>query len=324
MMPLFRFIAVVFFLPFLFSATVFAETPMQIVLPRTETAQKAFKIEKIRNDLWTVTTEHYEIITRHSAEAGEKTGQYLEHLENVWHQLFHDTLRPSPPKKSSAVFPRLRVFLYKDKEDYVQNLKQSEPGIEPMLRESHGFYQLWRRTAYFYPVSPNMDKATADSVHKTLYHEGTHQLFQETGRNTKLFPGVRNNFWLVEGIAMLMETLKIDGEQYTVGDPDDNRLYAAKVHRFDKEYYFYVPFNKLVKMGKNTFQSQPKLARLYSQSAGMTHFLMFYDGGKYRPAMLELLRLIYTGAAQAESLSELTNQSYEELDKQYEEFLKEL
>jgi hypothetical protein len=309
------------FLFLLLSAVLFADSPMQIVLPKTEVNTDTFKIEQQRNGLWTITTEHYDIITTHSAAAGIETGERLEHLYSAWKQLFYEALY-GKEKAAVKTQQRLRVFVYKNKEDYVQNLKSSERGIEPMLRESHGFYHPRRQTAYFYPVSEDMDKATADSVHKTLYHEGTHQLFQEVNRKATLLPGARNNFWLAEGIAMVMETFQIKDDCYTVGDADDNRLYAAKTHRFDKKYFFYVPFADIVKMGREQFQTNPKLARLYSQSAGIAHFLMFYENSKYRPAMMELLRQIYGGSAKPESLSKLTGQPYETLDGEYETFLK--
>ena len=36
-------------------------------------------------------------------------------------------------------------------------------------------------------------------------------------------------------------------------------------------------------------QKDPKIATLYSQSAGLTHFLIHYDHGRYRDALVAYL-----------------------------------
>jgi hypothetical protein len=220
-----------------------------------------------------------------------------------------------------GTLPRHRVYVFRDKQDYVSFLKNLEQGFEAQLRESNGFYHPQRFVSYFFPVSGNMDEFDADTVRKALYHEGTHQLFQEARPKSNL-PGVRNNFWVVEGIAMFMETFRVEGNQYKLGNKDDSRLFAAKAHRFDPEYLFYLPFEQTVMLGRKEFQNHSRLARLYSQSAGMTHFLMLDRNGQYRFATLELLRQVYTGSAKPDTLSKLTGHSYRELDQEYTEFLK--
>ncbi|MDR1963878.1 MAG: hypothetical protein LBQ50_08875 [Planctomycetaceae bacterium] len=281
----------------------------------------------IRNG-WQIATEHYNLTTNHSLEEGVQMARRLEHLYRAWKMLFFNTLlseeklaelftKPLP----GGTLPHHRVYVFRDKQDYVSFLKDSEPGFEPQLRESNGYYHPQRFISYFFPVSAKMDEFTADTVRKALYHEGTHQLFQEARPKSNL-PGVRNNFWIVEGIAMFMETFRIEGNHYKLGNQDDSRLFAAKAHRFDPDYFFYLPFEKTVSLGRKEFQSHSRLARLYSQSAGMTHFLMLGQDGRYRHAVLELLRRVYTGAARPESLSQLTGRSYQELDEEYTEFLK--
>jgi hypothetical protein len=281
----------------------------------------------IRNG-WQIATEHYDLLTNHSLEEGVRMSRRLEHLYRAWKMLFFNTLlneeklaklfTESPP---TTTLPRHRICVFRNKQDYVYFLKDLEQGFEAQLRESNGFYHPQRFISYFFPVSADMDTFDADTVRKTLYHEGTHQLFQEARPKSNL-PGVRNNFWIVEGIAMFMETFRIEENQYKLGNQEDSRLFAAKAHRFDPEYFFYLPFEGTVALGRKDFQTHPRLARLYSQSAGMTHFLMLSQNGRYRYATLELLRQVYTGAARPNSLSKLTGRSYQELDKEYTEFLK--
>jgi hypothetical protein len=282
----------------------------------------------IRNG-WQIATEHYNILTNHSLEEGVRMARWLEHLYRAWKFLFFNILMDE--EKLAEIFtnhapphvklPRHQVFIFRNHENYVQYLIEIEPAFEPQHRLSNGVYYPQRKTSYFFPASAAMDEFDANTVRKTLYHEGTHQLFQEVRPRSNL-PGIRNNYWMVEGIAMFMETFCIEGDRYVLGNMDDSRLYAAKIHRFDTEHLFYVPFGNLVTFGRREFQSHPRLAPLYSQSAGMTHFLMLGKNGSYRESALEFLRQIYTGATRPETLSKLTKRSYQELDTEYSEFLK--
>ena len=42
-------------------------------------------------------------------------------------------------------------------------------------------------------------------------------------------------------------------------------------------------------------QNDRRIATLYSQSAGLTHFLVHYDGGRYRDALVAYLSAVYGG-----------------------------
>ena len=46
--------------------------------------------------------------------------------------------------------------------------------------------------------------------------------------------------------------------------------------------------------------------------------------GQYRPALVKLLQLIYTGHDRPTSLQELTGQDFADLDRQYQEFIAKL
>ena len=68
-------------------------------------------------------------------------------------------------------------------------------------------------------------------------------------------------------------------------------------------------------------QTDPRIATLYSQAAGLTHFLVHYDRGRYRDALVAYLVAVYTGRDAPDTLAKLTGTSYSDLDKQYHEFL---
>lgn len=271
---------------------------------------------------WLVESEHFKLLTNHSLEEGVRMSRRLEHFYRAWKLLFFNylvsdeillRLFEGQPGKIAAA--RCEVFVYRDKDDYVANLQ----GFESRIAESNGFYHARRRRSYFFPVCETMDEHEADTVRKTLYHEAAHQLFQETRATTKT-PASRCNFWLVEGIAMFMETFRIEENRYVFGDIEDPRLYAAAYHRLEGN--FYIPFQILVKRSSTEFLEHPRLTSLYSQSAGMTHFLMFAEDDRYRDAVILLLRDIYLGKDGLDSLSKLTGRRYSELDEEYTEFLK--
>jgi hypothetical protein len=68
-------------------------------------------------------------------------------------------------------------------------------------------------------------------------------------------------------------------------------------------------------------QRDPRIGMLYSESSGLTHFLMHADGGRYRDALVEYLIAVYTSRDRPATLSERTGMNYGELDQQYRAFM---
>jgi hypothetical protein len=300
----------------------------------------------IRNG-WRVESDHYAVTTNHSLEEGAKLARRLEMLYDVWRQVFFDfysppgelnrllaskvempasstsdsesqAKKPTPMAKTSlAAGPRkpMQVIYFRDQQQYVEALKQAEPQIGMTV----GFYSDRGKIAYFF--------AGEKQYEGTLFHEATHQLFRETKTRT-VDPGRKNNYWIVEGVACYMESLAthqlVDGETYgqyyTVGGENAGRVPAARKRLVDDQ--FYVPLRELVAAGMDTLQHSTRLPMLYSQSTGLTFFLLHAGGAKYRPALNEYLTAVYMGRANLDTLEKTTHQRYEELDNEYREFLK--
>jgi hypothetical protein len=55
--------------------------------------------------------------------------------------------------------------------------------------------------------------------------------------------------------------------------------------------------------------------------AGQTHFLVHYDGGRYRDALVAYLAEVYAGNDDAATLAKLTGENYAILDRQYRGFV---
>jgi len=254
---------------------------------------------------WHYVSEHY-LITAPRLEEVHRVAPRLEHLFCVWQLLLaehfeaeHFGERENKPELLH------RVVIFRNQQEYNRELLP----IEPSIARTNGYYSAPRKTAYFYSTEA-----------KILFHEGTHQILAERLFHENI-PAFRNNFWVVEGIAAFMETLKIEENSYKIGDILADKLFAAKVYQFERNYN--MPIQRLTAMSAADIQSKSnaEIQRIYSQSATLVHWLMFAEEGRYRKHLFELLRQTYLGTAGPDTLSTLTGLSYEELDKRYVEFL---
>jgi hypothetical protein len=180
----------------------------------------------------------------------------------------------------------------------------------PDIGISMGLYVAENHTAYFY--------AGSEDSERTMYHEATHQLFQQSRRAGRDV-GCKANCWLIEGIAMYMETLRREGDCFVLGGLSDVRMEAARYHVKKKD--FYLPFHELVRMGVQDVQGHAEIAKLYSQIAGMTNFLVHYEDGRYRDALVSSLAAIYDGSQDPDLLARATGTSYADLDRQYRAYM---
>jgi len=264
---------------------------------------------------WDVETEHYTIRTNHSLQAGVALGAKLENLYRLWQQLFIRyyasesdvvALFDGRARSPRAEAPRLQIVYFRDRDDYNRTLRSLVPNIDISI----GYYRADARAAYFF--------AGKDADDRTLYHEATHQLFHQS-RRVAATVGRSANFWIIEGIAMYMESLHQEDGYDVLGGLQDERLHAARYRLLEDA--FYVPLAEFSSFGMEKLQKDPRIARLYSQAAGLTHFLVYYDGGRYRDALVAYLDAVYSGRDKPDTLAKLTGTSFEELDKQYREFL---
>ncbi len=264
---------------------------------------------------WEIETDHFEVTTNDSREAGVAVGRRLEELHAVWRQLFAEywftraeLARRFDGKPSSVAEPNHKVMLFANKQQYIAHLERDEPGIAVSL----GYYAEKPRTAYFFDGD--------DNTLATQFHEATHQLFHERQRRGRA-AGLDDNFWVVEGVATYMESLHKGDGYYTVGGPGAYRLQFARYRALTEEYY--VPLSELVALGRADMKAKgDDLPRLYSQAAGLSHFFMDAGGGKYRDAFVQYLDAVYRDKADAATLARLTGKRYEELDREYLEFLR--
>jgi hypothetical protein len=269
---------------------------------------------KFRGDVkrgWRVASTHYVVTTNHSLAEGVRLSRRLERLYSVWQQVFGAYAADAKQLKRrlAGQGPRGRarqhnVAYFRTRQEYNDALRAAQPRIDITL----GIYLDKTKVAYFF--------AGDDQDPGTLYHEATHQLFQET-RPVSRNVGRGDNFWVIEGIACYMESLADHGSYVTLGGANAGRMPAAR-HRL-LEDQFYVPLVELVQLGMKALQNDTRLPRIYSQSAGLTDFLMHDQQSRYREALVEYLIAVYTGRATTRTLAELTGVDYPALDRQYAE-----
>lgn len=263
---------------------------------------------------WKIQTEHYEVTTNHSLAGGAELAQQLEQLYGVWWQVFaayHLSDREMnalfkqgrPPRRSKR---RHKVVYFRDRAEYDKAMAKMQPGVKGTL----GIYFADVKTVYFF-AGEQQDAGT-------VLHEATHQLFSEV-IPAKDVIGLRDNFWIVEGIACYMESLLLKPGYATLGGASDGRLPAARYRLHEDE--FYVPFGQFVVYGSQRLQRDPDIRTLYSQAAGQATFLMQYDNSRHREALAKYLKAVYRGRARIETLARTTGTQLRDLDQQYKFYL---
>lgn len=260
-----------------------------------------------------VDSRHFRITTSAAPKDGVQLAGRLEDLYVVWRQVYFpawcspELLRGAIDGKRALPVRsgRYEVVLLRDRAEYLAQLAQSEPQIDVTL----GYYHKGRRTAFFY--------AGDESLVPTQFHEVTHQLFHESPNATPN-PGEQANFWIVEGVAMYMESLTRHDGYYTTGGFDTDRLQLARARRLSGE--FYMPLSELVRLGREPLQQHAELRRIYTQTAGLTHFLL--DGGDaaLRQATVQYAAQVHSERAAA-AIQQLGSRPLEQLDAAYPEFL---
>lgn len=267
-----------------------------------------------RGRYWQVETPRYLISTNHSAAAAIDLAERLEDFHCAWRQLFFDywstgaALEARLQGGDQPLGPRRRheVILLRNREEYVARLKPDLPQAELTL----GIYLDRQQTAFFF--------AGDDSIRPTWHHEAAHQLFQEMV-DAKPGIGERGNMWIVEGIASYFESFTRFDTYARVGGFESSRLQFARYYGLRDA--FYLPLERLSAIDRDQLQKHADIRQLYTESAGLTHFLMDGQQGRHRDALVRLLAEIYRERDTPDTLARLTQVSLADLDRSYREYL---
>ena len=282
--------------------------------------KRATKTEKQFNwpakSYWVASTNNFQITSSANKEQTRELAESLQRWEDVWRQVFFEFHNSGKnlnrwiegSSKRPISRRKFKVFFFKNHNQFVESLHDSNPGISA----STGYYNDVNRIAYFF--------ADEDpSISDTWRHEMTHQLFQET-RSAKPGVFIDGYLWLGEGIAMYLESLVDHGSYATLGGFDSRRLQFARLRRLKEQ--FRIPIDELSSMSLPEFQALPEIAKVYSQSAGITQYLMTADNGRNQKSLIDFLKLAYTGKLKRSSFEDAIGTSFRQIETGYDEFLK--
>jgi hypothetical protein len=274
---------------------------------------------------WVIESDHFVVRTNESQSRAVELSLALEDLHRFFMREFSDLF--TTPQQMQQLFgsgrPRSatgagkhEVWYFRTPEDFNEYIATRQPA----LQGANGIYLPSERCAYFFanPADPQRNV-------ETMYHEVTHQILSESGRST--FPIAEDrDFWIIEGFACYMESFDRTGPRPSVGDPRHTRLYWARQRVVAEEWF--IPTAAFTALAKRDFQFAtdfPTLQKYYSQATGLTHFLLHYDGGRYRDGGIEYLAQLYSPDKRVRlrprELPEILGVSYEQLDAQYQEYI---
>ncbi len=211
---------------------------------------------------------HFLLTTRADNHQTAAFAKQLETFYVLWTQVFYPLwaapglLAEKIEGGSAAWEPRrqIRVVLLSDRKEYLQTLGASEENIGVSV----GYYNPELRTSFFYPDG---------NLQATLVHELTHQLLAEATRiGARPDAGHESDYWIIEGIAMYMESLWQGPDYWTLGGWESPRLQTARYRAVRDGYW--VPWETIRAGGMNDWKKDPEIAKLYTQAAGLTHYLM--------------------------------------------------
>lgn len=262
-------------------------------------------------------TNRFHIATNCDEATAKRIGAALERLRAVWEQMFFESWMFAPNLKatisgSGNATPRRRgrhrVVLFRTREEYLAVLSQ----LEPQAAQTKGYYHTGSRTSYFYLRDENNES--------TWYHEATHQLFHEAARASRRV-GTRSDFWIVEGVAMYLESLQPCGQWFCTGGVEADRLQFARFRALREG--FFIPIEQLTQLSQEEVQRHPRIGALYSQAAGVTQFLMHHPNGiSTRTRLQEYLRDVYRGQRNPANIAERLDTTEEALNRDYLSFLR--
>ncbi|HMP78045.1 MAG TPA: hypothetical protein PKD54_01210 [Pirellulaceae bacterium] len=265
---------------------------------------------------WQIYTDQFDIASCADEQTTLRLSELLQQTQIVWRQVFFDywgnagmlqnwiagTTRASPPSR------RFKIILFANRQQYLDALTNLIPGVE----NSSGYYNDRLQTSFLY-ADPD------PTIEETWRHELTHQLFQESIRARRgAFDA--NSLWLGEGIAMYLESIRDFDEFATLGGWDARKLQFARMRRLRLQQHR--PLAELAVMSGEQFQRDPDVRQLYSQAAGLCHFLMVGEHGALRTQTVELLSAVYRGRIQPTAVEQILARSFDTLDHDYANFLR--
>ncbi len=263
-----------------------------------------------------IETPNFLITTRAGARESVEMAQAMEQFYALWRQVFYPLW--APPGVLTKRFDgrnvpwergrEMQVILLRDRADYLQVLGVSERNAAISV----GYYEPQLQKSFFY---------AGDSWQATLFHELTHQLLAEaTNADVDRQAGAAAGIWLIEGIALYMESLTDRGTYWTLGGFCAPRLQTARYRAVRDGYW--ANWDEFTQAGREQWKEDPQIALLYTQATGLTHLFMDQlQQPAARQALFRALVSAYHSSSDFEPLRALLGDSDETLKLAYQQAL---
>lgn len=239
---------------------------------------------------------HFRVLTRADLATSRELALQLEQFYALWTQAFYAWWAPpgllvKRLEGRASSWPRhepIEVVLLSGREEYLRLLGVSENRIDVSV----GYYNPEMKKSFFYPDA---------KLKATLFHELTHQLLMEATRlDPQVTAGQAGGIWILEGIALYMESLQDQGGYWTLGGWESPRMQTARYRGIRDSYW--PAWEDFTAASLETWKTDADVARLYTHAAGLSH--LFMDGlteqaqGDY----LRTLAAVYQGELASEGL----------------------
>lgn len=259
-------------------------------------------------------SDRFDLATNAGADAGRDLARRLERYRLIWLQLFPERwLGETEFQKALEPGRFLRypnkthgVVLFADHAEYVAYLEQ----YVPRVAESKGVYSDQRKVSYFF--------AGDEADESTVVHELAHQLFQEIGTVGDEI-GRACNFWVVEGIATYLESLRPEGSRQILGGFLTKRMQNARYRL--RHAGQWMPADEFAGLAFSEFGRQEDLPFVYSQGAGLSHYFLHGVPDAAREGFLQYLDDVYLDRDPPDALFRRTGLTPEEIREGYLAFL---
>ena len=291
-----------------------ARAPM--ALPRSSRARKDVpELGWAAGSYQRIDAPHFTVLSQADVRKTRQLALELEQFYALWTQMFYELWAPPDFLKARIKDPgfplpeheRLQVVLLKDRAQYLRVLGVAEDNIGVSV----GYYNPHAKMSFYYP---------AEDLRPTLFHELTHQLLLEaTIFEANESAGSAGGIWLLEGIALYMESLQEHGTYWSLGGFESPRMQTARYRGLRDGMW--PEWKTFATADSNSWKSDPTIAKLYSHSAGISHVFLDKLGPKAKQAYVRSLVGLYQSENQSDQLLPFLGSSSEEAKQSFQDWL---
>jgi hypothetical protein len=247
-------------------------------------------------------TRHYDVTTDLDRETAREVGEHMDEVYDEYARRF------SRFGKRNA--EPLRLWVFRTREGYAEFLA----GHRINAIGSGGMF--FRRDDAA-GLASYLGERPMESMLETLRHEGMHQFtYQRIGDG--LPP------WLNEGMAEWFGYAMKTRRGFAMGLADPRAV--ARLRRAAAEDRL-IPFDELMTMTQAAWNERVRTGQgsvQYDQSWSVVQFLVYADDGRYEPALMKLLNLLWSGLDPQRAVAQAFGQDLRPMEDAWRRALLEL